>query len=489
MEKISLHPKEQDMNYKYQRECLGCSETFKTNYWNKKYCGLESCEKIRRLIKGRTAEIKRSNAIDYKIKLRQNYMRNQKRILEYKRYYYRKQKGLSLDIQLSSSTMKKRLNTNTLETKNFISLGHKERSSQRLDYQFVKSIIENEGYLLLNKDYKNNMDKLKMMCPEGHITETCFMSFNAGHRCSECAKHFTQSNAEREIIQYFRKKYPSLIILESVKVFNNSKHEIDIFFPEQKVAVEYCGLHWHAETILSKRLSKNEKYYLYHRNKLDSCINKNIRLITIFEDEYLTKPNVVLSRITYALGFTYHNFYARKCFISEIDKHIGNEFFEQYHLQGKSPCKKIWGLQIKNQLLQVVSVGSLSRAHAAKNKKVLELKRFATLPFIGVTGGFSKLLKQIINYAKENSYDAIKSYADMRYANPFSIVYDKTGFILENETRYTPHYVLNKKRYRNQTLRKTPEERLTGKTEWQLRQEQGFDRIWDCGHRTYIYYL
>jgi hypothetical protein len=36
------------------------------------------------------------------------------------------------------------------------------------------------------------------------------------------------------------------------------------------------------------------------------------------------------------------------------------------------------------------------------------------------------------------------------------------------------------------SLRKTPEERLTGKSEVELRVEQGYNRIWDCGHRTYI---
>ena len=77
----------------------------------------------------------------------------------------------------------------------------------------------------------------------------------------------------------------------------------------------------------------------------------------------------------------------------------------------------------------------------------------------------------------------------MRYANIFKPVYEVLGFELTNFTKYTPHYFKQQKRYRNYSLRKTPEERLTGKTEWQLRKEQGYDRIWDCGHRTYEYII
>jgi hypothetical protein len=65
-------------------------------------------------------------------------------------------------------------------------------------------------------------------------------------------------------------------------------------------------------------------------------------------------------------------------------------------------------------------------------------------------------------------------------------VYEALGFILKTYTKYTPHYIKDNVRFRNQGLRKTPEERLTGKTEWELRKEEGYDRMWDCGHRTYV---
>ena len=61
------------------------------------------------------------------------------------------------------------------------------------------------------------------------------------------------------------------------------------------------------------------------------------------------------------------------------------------------------------------------------------------------------------------------------------------GFELVGESNYTPHYTKDMKRFRNFNLRKTPEERLTGKSEKQLRQEQGYEIIYDCGHQTWDY--
>ena len=99
------------------------------------------------------------------------------------------------------------------------------------------------------------------------------------------------------------------------------------------------------------------------------------------------------------------------------------------------------------------------------------------------------MFKKLKDYAVLNNYKQVRSYCDMRYGNPFSPVYEKLGFEFLTESKYTPHYFKAQKRYRNQSLRKTEAERLTGKTEAALRREQGFRRIWDCGHRTYIYNL
>jgi hypothetical protein len=147
-----------------------------------------------------------------------------------------------------------------------------------------------------------------------------------------------------------------------------------------------------------------------------------------------------------------------------------------------------YGLFYQDELVCVGSLGEIGRKHTSTDT-TLELKRFCTLPGVSVVGGVGKLFKRMTAYASIHGYTHIKSYCDMRYGNIFNPVYEVIGFTLDNFTKYTPHYFKSGKRYRNFSLRKTAEERLTGKTEWELRQAQGYDRIWDCGHRTYIYTL
>ena len=208
----------------------------------------------------------------------------------------------------------------------------------------------------------------------------------------------------------------------------------------------------------------------------------------MFEDELNKRFNVVISKILHALGETPFKLSARKCVLKELPKDAASDFLDKYHIQGTIPFKKAWGLFFDGKLIQMACIGSLSRKHVSM-ENMLEFKRGATLPFYYVRGGTSRLFKYMKKFCLENGYQSIKSYCDMRYANPFSDVYTRLGFEFLAQTKYTPHYFKAGVRYRTQSLKKTPEEKLSGKTKWQLKQEQGYDRIWDCGHKTYLYQI
>ena len=254
---------------------------------------------------------------------------------------------------------------------------------------------------------------------------------------------------------------------------------LDIYVPQERVAIAYCDFINYGEVT-------SNKPNRYNYDKMVACNEKSVRLLTIFEDEYRDKQEVVESRIRNALGKPLRRIYARKCELKEISYKEASAFLDKYHLQGKGNSKIRWGLFFDGELVQVITCGSPSRNHTSRGLgKVLEIKRFASYPGDSVVGGFGRLFKAAKKYAQENQYDTIKSYCDMRYSALIP-VYEVLGFTLKGFTKYTPHYVLNDKRIRNQGLRKTPEERLTGKTEWELRREQGYNRVFDCGHRTYV---
>jgi hypothetical protein len=59
--------------------------------------------------------------------------------------------------------------------------------SKRLTYEFVKSEFEKEYYTLLSKEYKNNHTKLDYLCPEGHTCSITWRDWYSGYRCPYCA--------------------------------------------------------------------------------------------------------------------------------------------------------------------------------------------------------------------------------------------------------------------------------------------------------------
>lgn len=432
--------------------CANCNAWFFTTDSRKKYCGIPSCEKERKASNSRKAEIKRrGNRSEY---TREAYLKKKEKILRDKKDKYRESKNYP--VREGSST-------------------------ERLSLDSVRDVFNLEGYTLNSDVYVNNRSKVNVTCPENHNWDVSVHNFkDCNNRCYYCYLESPSSSApEKSILELFRSRYPAWDIVHNDREVLCGK-ELDILFTEKKVAVEYCGLRWHGESFSGKERN-------YHRKKMEMCLSKGIRLITIFEDEFIERPGAVISRIESALGSFSKNIFARKCSLQEIDKSLANSFLSEYHLQGKSGFKKAWGLFFEGRLVQVMTAGSLSRSHADANKGLIELKRLASLPGMVVVGGASRLFKALTTWAKREGYLGIKSYCDMRWANPFRTVYDILGFEKVSETKYTPHYFKGQRRYRNQSLRKTPEERLTGKTEWELRQAQGYDRIWDCGHRTYVY--
>jgi hypothetical protein len=347
----------------------------------------------------------------------------------------------------------------------------------KLTLEQVSNTFKDAGYTLLSTEYINSTTKLKYKCPEDHIGYMTYGNFYQGKRCPKCAYKNGGSKDEKEIKDFV--KGFGFEIEENDRDILGGK-ELDVYIPSKNLAIEYCGLYWHSEV----GRGKDRKY---HRNKMNICNEKGIRLITIFEDEYLNQKDIVLSRIKTALGIVGTRIYARKCRMEVLKSKFAREFLGKHHLQGQGRARYYFGLFYEEELVSVMSFGLTSRRHAGGEGRI-ELKRFCSLPDTVVVGGASKLFKNALKQLKTDGFTEVVSYCDMRWAAQ-TPVYERIGFDFSKETKYTPHYLAENytKRIRNQALAIKPEERGQGLTEWQLRQAQGYDRIWDCGHRTYLY--
>ena len=215
------------------------------------------------------------------------------------------------------------------------------------------------------------------------------------------------------------------------KILNGT--ELDIYLPQYHIAIEYNGLYWHSE--------KNGKNKYYHLDKTKKCLERNIRLIHIFSDEWLRKKEIVKNRLLNLLNKNNIKIYARKCQIINLTKEEKKDFLNNHHLQGNDKSTIMIGLRYENKNVAVMTFGKLrsSLGNKKKESKTFELYRFSSL---NVVGGFTKLLQYFINtYSPEK----IITYADRNWSPlPDYCFYTSIkGFKFISETK--PNYYYTKR--------------------------------------------
>ena len=92
-------------------------------------------------------------------------------------------------------------------------------------------------------------------------------------------------------------------------------------------------------------------------NKLNKCNEKNIKLIQIFEDEYINDKEIVLNKLFHIFNISLNkpNIGARKCFICEISNDNARYFLNRTHIQGYTKSTIHLGAFYDNLLIAVMS--------------------------------------------------------------------------------------------------------------------------------------
>lgn len=300
--------------------------------------------------------------------------------------------------------------------------------------------------------------------------QTCITKYGKPY-----APSFTnQSKHEKELVKYVRSLIPTELIEENNRSLLNGK-ELDIYIPGQQIAIEYDGLYYHSESRIADRK--------YHLNKTKAAQKAGIRLIHIFSDEWINKRDIVKEKLKSIISKQSEKVFARKCVLKMVASKEANEFLNKNHIQGGDKSKHKVGLYNNGALvaLMTFSVGRNSMG-TLREKDKWELSRFATS--MHVVGGASKLLKYFIT-----NYNPTKiiSYADRRWS--VGNLYKQLGF---TDTRYSAPSYWYTKDYRERLYRYNFRKSVLlklgadpNKTEWEIMQELGYDRIWDCGTIRY----
>lgn len=301
-------------------------------------------------------------------------------------------------------------------------------------------------------DYKFNTSKnLNVACPYCHP--------------------FYRSRGEEEIAKFLSKYVP--VITNDRKELSGYKNpELDIFVPSKNTAIEYNGLYWH-----SADAGKDKRY---HINKTNECNKRGIRLIHIFEDEWMNKRRIVKNRLKCILGLSSLSIGARCCEVREVDAELSKKFTNKYHLQGHVNSSVNLGLFYKDKLVALMTFGK-----PRYNKKYdWELLRYCTMGDFSIVGGASKLYKNF----KRNYKGTIITYADKRWSN--GNLYRQMGFTELPDSNVAYYYVKDGVRYSRVKFQKHKLEKILPHYNKELSESEnmmlnGYNMVYDCGNKVF----
>lgn len=326
------------------------------------------------------------------------------------------------------------------------------------------------GYWAIPEAVSAN-DKVAVWCPKHgwfHVLVHNHISHRS--RCPKCA--VGTGKGELEIAQLqpgaeLRKK-------NLLPVPCNARHEIDVWWPDCGVGVELHGAVWHSTKL------NNDPLHL--QRKADAAANAGIRLLQIYDFEWHNRRALFKAVILAALGKFDEVFMARKLRLAPAPAKEAISFLQRYHPKG--PVNgRFMGLYDGSRLVMLAAYGNsrFARGHA-------ELYRVVAMSGVRVTGGLSRLVKNIAMHEGKN----IISYVDRRLftghayekigfslvkKNPPGYIYvDEKGNPVGSRVKYQKHKLSRTLRYFQNTL--SEEENM---------KVNGFYRLYDAGTLTYLY--
>lgn len=434
----------------------------------------------------------------------------------HKKRFFKKITNTHLDSKhnITANEYKKRYSNNTLvslATSKIQSVKSKTHNSKMMKYYLENDIsmpwhtkevnikkAKNNFFEYRNKYLNNiivitNFDEYYLKNFIEFQCKTCGDIYScrkgAEPRCYTCEPLLNgTSNGEQELFSFIT----DTIQINENELENRNRticegKEIDILYKKENIGIEYNGLQWHSENGLNK-IPRN-----YHKHKSELALQKNIHLYHIFEDEWKFKSDIIYSKLFLIFNniSSFRKIHGRKTTVDEISSKESMTFLGNNHLQGGYNSSIRLGLYHHSELVSVMTLGKRRKnlGHSItdiQEKDVYELHRFAIKKYTIVHGAFNKLIQYFIK-----TYNPIKieTYADRRWTPDGNHnVYAYSGFTLIKNTQPNYFYTDYKKRFNRFqfTKHKLVEAGYDpNKTEWEIMQERGFDRIWDCGSWKY----
>lgn len=365
--------------------------------------------------------------------------------------------GDFLNDEHKQSKLVKKRNYNESNSK-----GAETKRKNSLDFEKENDLIKFSSLSCLNGHFEQDILNL---CKNNNIDVIYnkgirYVKYNDVDAIESLSKELNRSTKEMELREWIKSFYDGDVVFDNRKII--SPKELDIYFPKEKIAIEFNGIYWHSELNVNKN---------YHLNKTIECEKKNIKLIHIFEDEWLNKQEIIKSIIKCALNKFNKKIYARKCELKIVSTDESKIFLNENHIQGYINGDN-YGLYYNDKLVQMITLG---KNRFKKNE--IELLRMCTKLNTQVIGGFSKLMKN-------QPYNEVHSYIDRRLFNGKGYFSCNWKFERYSQPSYT-YFIKGKRENRMNWQKHHLKDKLKiydkSLTEHQNMNNNGFYRIYDCG--------
>lgn len=324
--------------------------------------------------------------------------------------------------------------------------------------------------------YEEMHKKVCIICPEhGEFMQTPSKHI-LGQGCRKCS--IEEKRTKREVVYY-----KDLLPRGNSEIYNilcnflgdenvkTSVGDIDILIPTLNIGIVY------------NYIVPNNKWDLY--NETMNANNNGIKLIHIFDDEFLYRKNIVIQKLLHLLKIPKicPKIMGRKTIIREIDNDTAKEFLNINHIQGYTNSTIKLGSYYQGILIGVMCFSKTG----IKDEWVLN--RFATDNKYICQGVGGKLFKYFIKFYKPCK---IKSFADRRWTLSEDNIYAKLGFKLVKKLNPDYRYISDsnsRERIHKFNLRKKTLHNHYGfpidMTEKEMVEKLGLHKIWDCGLYKY----
>lgn len=321
--------------------------------------------------------------------------------------------------------------------------------------------------------------------------------------CSSCFKQ-NRSSGESQLAQIIRSLLPDAKILTSRRDILDTGQELDIVIPELGIALEFNGVYWHSDAVLS---SSN-----YHLEKSRAAQRAGYRLLHIWEDDFFDKRELTIRAIAHRLGAADRLLSAlpeadpmiaarrgaRALRIAEISGSDARTFWQQNHLQGPVGSNRYFGLvDESDQIAALLGVGRTNHGSRAKPEPgVWDIQRYATCGI--VAGGFTRLLKHATQMLRSEgeTVTAWTSFSNDDVSD--GGMYEAAGFITDKHQAPSYWYIGTRTQWRRVHRSHFTRARFaddpelicqSGWTEREAAQANGLHRVYDAGKTRWIKHL